>query len=114
MTKELFIEAIEAIKKQVQFDVSVSEHLANAFPNAFSANLMPYNSFLQNALIHILQVEMADLKLSEYGQTWIEYFLWELDFGEKNDRLKVTKNGKEIKMSTAAELYDFLINKNDE
>ena len=108
MDKQLFIEAIEAIQKQLQLDSEVSKHLGKAFPYAFEANLLPRNHFLKNALIHVLQVEMNDLQLCEHGQSWIEYFLWELNFGEENYRLKVTKNGKEIKMSNAAELYDFL------
>lgn len=108
MDKQLFIEAIEAIRKQVQLDSEVSKHLGRAFPSAFEANLLPRNHFLLNALIHVLQVEMNDLQLCVYGQSWIEYFLWELNFGEENYRLKVTQNGKEIKMSNAAELYDFL------
>ena len=111
MDKQLFIEAIEAIQTQVQLDIEVSKHLGKAFPDAFEANLLPKNHFLQNALIHVLQVEMNDLQLCEHGQSWIEYFLWELNFGEENYRLKVTQNGKEIKMSNAAELYDFLNNR---
>ena len=55
---------------------------------------------------------MNDLQLCEHGQSWIEYFLWELNFGEENYRLKVyDENKKEIPMSTAAELYDFLNNR---
>lgn len=111
MDKQLFTEAIEAIQKQLQLDSKVSKHLGKAFPNAFEANLLPRNHFLLNALIHVLQVEMNDLQLCEYGQSWIEYFLWELNFGEENYRKKVTQNGKEIKMSNAAELYDFLNNR---
>lgn len=111
MDKQLFIEAIEAIQKQLQLDSEVSKHLGKAFPYAFEANLFPRNHFLQNALIHVLQVEMNDLQLCEYGLSWIEYFLWELNFGEENYRKKVTQNGKEIKMSNAAELYDFLNNR---
>jgi len=109
MDKELFIEAIEAIQKQLQQDVEVSNYLGKALPDAFEANLMPKNHFLQNALIHVLQVEMNDLQLCEYGQSWIEYFCWELDFGKENYRMKVTQGGKEIKLSNAGELYDFLV-----
>ena len=111
MNKELFIEAIEAIQKQVKLDIEVSKHLGKAFPDAFEANLLPKNHFLQNALLHVLQVEMNDLQLYELGQSWIEYFLWELNFGEENYRLKVTDNGKNIPMSNASELYDYLINR---
>ena len=112
MNKEIFIEAIEAIQKQVALDIEVSKHLGKAFPDAFEANLLPKNHFLQNALLHVFQVEMNDLQLCEHGQSWIEYFLWELNFGEENYRLKVyDENKKEIPMSTAAELYDFLNNR---
>lgn len=54
-----------------------------------------------------------ELGISEYhrlGYSWIEYYLWELNFGQENYRLKVTSNGNEIKMSNASELYDFLNN----
>ena len=111
MNKELFIEAIEAIQKQVQLDIEISKHLGKAFPDAFEVNLLPKNHFLQNALLHVLQVEMNDLQLCEYGQSWIEYFLWELNFGEENYRLKATENGNNIPMSNASELYDYLISR---
>ena len=108
MDKKLFVESIEAIKKQVQLDIEVAKHLGKAFPDAFEANLLPKNHFLQNALIKVLQAEMNDLELCEYGQSWIEYFCFELNFGDENYRLKVYSEGKEIPMSNASELYDFL------
>jgi hypothetical protein len=108
MNKELFIEAIEAIEKQIDSDVEVSKHLGRAFPNAFEANLLPDNRYLQDALIRVLQEEMNDTELCEHGLSWIEYYIWELKFGKENYHLKVTHNGKEIKMSNASELYDFL------
>lgn len=54
---------------------------------------------------------MNDVKLTETDQSWIEYFIWELNFGKENHKLNVTENGKIIKMKTAANLYDFLINR---
>lgn len=71
----------------------------------------PENYILQNALIRVLQIEMNDVKLTETDQSWIEYFIWELNFGKENHKLNVTENGKIIKMKTAANLYDFLINR---
>ena len=111
MNKELFIEAIEAIQKQVQLDIEVSKHLGKAFPDAFEANLLPKNHFLQNVLLNILQTEMNDLENVECGASWIEYFCWELNFGAENYRLKVYSHGGEVPMSNAAELYDFLNNR---
>lgn len=111
MDKQLFIEAIDAIQQQCELDEKVSKHLGQAFPDAFEANLLPKNHFLQNILLKILQTEMNDLENVECGASWIEYFCWELNFGQENYRLKVYTNGKEVSMSNAAELYDFLNNR---
>ena len=110
MEKRLFIKSIEALQKQIEYDVQVSEHLGKAFPNSHTANLLPENHFLHNALLEVLQDAMNDNELCEYGQSWIEYYCYELDFGKENYRLKVTNNGKEVPMSNAGELYDFLVN----
>lgn len=105
MNKELFITAINAIQKQTELDIEVSKHLGKAFPDACTDNLLPKNYFLQQALIEILRVEMNDL------DSWIEYFLWELKFGQENYRLKIIQDGKEIKMLNADELYNLLNNR---
>jgi len=110
MTKELFIRAIEAIKKQRDYDIEVAKHLGAAFHNTFEANLLPNNDYLLNILIEILQIEMNDIGTIRQP-SWIGYFCWELDFGAKNDHLKVYANDREVPMSNAAELYDFLINR---
>ena len=111
MKKELFIESIDAIHQQCELDNEISKHLGKAFPQAFEANLLPQNHFLQNALLKVLQTEMNDLENVECGASWIEYFCWELDFGAKNHSLKVYSHGVEVTISNAAELYDFLNNR---
>jgi predicted HAD superfamily hydrolase len=105
MTKELFIKAIEALKKQRDIDIEVAKHLGVVFPYAFEANLLPNNESLKNMLVEILQEEMNDVE-----NCWIKHFCWVLNFGSKNDHLKVYKNGIEIPMANAVELYEFLIN----
>lgn len=110
MTKELFIEAIEAIRKQHLLDIEVSEHLSKAFPESFAAGLLPRNHFLGNALMRVLQEAMNDTMVCKYGISWIEYFCWELNFGEENYRLKAYRCDKSvIPLSNAGELYDFLV-----
>ena len=110
MNKEQFIKAIEAIEKQNTHDIEVSEHLALAFPDAFQANLMPNHHHLSNILFEILQTSMGDT-FDKYGQSCIEYFCWELDFGRKNDTLKIyDASGKELPLSNASELWEFLNN----
>ncbi|MEI2419115.1 hypothetical protein V6O07_02490 [Arthrospira platensis SPKY2] len=111
MKKELFIKSIEAIEKQMQYDISVAEKLAEVFPDSYSANLLPKNHLLQDALLEVLKVSMNDTELCPQGQSWIDYFCWELDFGKENYRLSVTnKSGKTIPMSNPGELWEFLVN----
>jgi hypothetical protein len=83
--------------------------MSKAFPNAFQANLFPDNEVIKNALIKLLEITMNDIILDEYGNSWISYFIYELDFGRKNDSLKVYINEIERPLSNSGELYDFLI-----
>ena len=107
MEKELFLKSIEALQKQIQLDISISEKLGEAFPNCHSDNLLPDNHFLYNALLEVLQVAMNDTQ----EPSWIEYYCYELDFGNENYRLKVyDKNNKEIPMTTPSDLWEFLKN----
>lgn len=105
MQKELFVKSIEALQQQIQHDRQFSEHLEKAFPNAFKANLLPDNHLLHNALIEVLKSAMNDT------ENWIEHFCWELDFGQENYRLEVKDNSKEIPMSNAGELWEYLNSK---
>ena len=110
MKKQTFINAINALEKQIKYDIEVSKNLALAFPNAFTANLMPENQLLSNALLGVLQEEMGDTTLCKYGQSWIEWFCWETNFGRESFRLKAyDENKKHIPMKNAGQLYNFFI-----
>ena len=111
MKRELFIEAIEAIENQLRYDIEVSNKLGEAFPNAHTANLLPDNHFISNALIKVLQEVMNDTEVCKYGQSWIEWFCFETDFGNESYRLQAYDENKQpIKMNNAGDLYDFLKN----
>lgn len=108
MEKKLFVYSILAIKEQFEHDRKVAQKLSEAFPNAFSANLLPDNHYLQDALIENLVSAMDD------QDSFIEYFCWDLYFGSENYRLKVyDKNKKEIPLSTPEELWELLSKKNN-
>ena len=112
MKKETFIEAIEAIENQIRFDIEVSKKLGEAFPKAHTANLLPDNHFVSDALIKVLQDEMNDNEVCEHGQSWIEWFCFETDFGNESYRLQAFDENKQpIKMDNAGDLYDFLNNR---
>lgn len=110
MKRETFIMAIEAIDKQYQHDIEIAEKLETVFPGCYSANMMYDNHLLSNALFGALQEEMNDLELCEHGQSWIEWFCWETDFGRKSHRLQARRKDKSvIKMDNAGDLYDYLM-----
>ena len=112
MKRETFIEAIDAIESQIRFDIEVSKKLGEAFPNAHTANLLPDNHFVSNALMKVLQDEMNDNQVCKYGQSWIEWFCFETDFGNESYRLQAFDENKQpIKMDNAGDLYDFLNNR---
>ena len=100
MTKELFIETINIIKKQYDIDYDRAENLGKVFTNAFTVNLIPDN-ILDIQLIKILKAETDDTD-------WIEYFIYELDFGEKYEDGSITENGKNIKLKTPEDLWELL------
>ena len=112
MKRETFIEAIDAIESQIRFDIEVSKKLGEAFPNAHTANLLPDNHFISNALMKVLQDEMNDNQVCKYGQSWIEWFCFETDFGNESYRIQAFDENKQpIKMDNAGDLYDFLNNR---
>lgn len=106
LSRELFIETIEAIKKQYEHDINCSQIISKVYSNGFEANLMYENHYIMNQLVKLLQVAFND----ETEHSMIEYFLWELDFGDKNSKLSAYRKDKsKINLSTAGHLYDYLI-----
>jgi len=108
MTRELFIESLKALENQYKYDEEVGKNLGKIFPNAFEANLLPNNHFVTNALIKVLQVENNDLKLCKYGQSWIEYFCFELDFGRAYKKGMIIDKEKYIDFSDSGKVWDYL------
>jgi hypothetical protein len=111
MERELFIESIKALKNQYEYDNEFAKKLSQVFTNAFEANLLPENHLIRNALMKILQVENNDLELGDYGQSWIEYFCFELDFGVEYKDGMITDKGKNIDFSDSGKLWDYLNNR---
>lgn len=103
MKKDTFVKTIEAIQEQHELDCEKAELLEKIFPESFAANLMYDNGNLRSALLEVLAEAMNDT------DNFIEYFLWELDFGKKGEKLEVkTTDGKCHHLTDAEELYNFL------
>ncbi len=102
MTKELFIKSIEALQKQYEHDRKCSEAFKLILPHDYISGYD--NHILTNQLIGILQESTND----NHVNSWIEYYMHELDFGEKWKTGKVTINGKDFKLETPGELWELL------
>ncbi len=58
---------------------------------------------LQDSILHYLEQVFND------ENCWIYYFACEVEYGKKWESGMVTDNGKDCRLSTAGELYDFLL-----
>jgi len=106
MTRELFIESIEALRKQHEQDVAASENLSKVFPDAFQANLMPKNNYVTSAMIKLLEVQSNDL---ENEISWIEYFVFDLEYGAKwKAGMIKDENNNNVDISDTGKLWDYL------
>ena len=102
ISKELFVEIIEALKQQYQYDNAWSEKMS-VLMHSF---VEPYNnSKLTAILTKLLQYELEP-NITKWSD--IEYFMYELDFGAKYKSGTITDNGKIIDFSTSGKLYDYL------
>ncbi len=102
MEKELFIETIEAIKKQSEHDVKCSEAFQIIFHDTHVG--LYDNHLLNNQLVKLLQVAMND----EHKDSWIEYYIYELDFGKNYRPGCATDKDGDIDLSDAGGLWEYL------
>lgn len=101
-SKELFVETINEIEKQHRHDSKCSEAFKVILPNDYTSNYD--NHWLQNQLVKVLQIAMND----NHKDSWIEYYMWELDFGHKWKKDNVKVKGKNFKLQNAYDLWDLL------
>ena len=101
-SKELFIETINEIEKQYKHDSKCSEAFRVILPNDYISNYA--NHWLQNQLVKILQIAMND----NHKHSWIEYYMWEIDFGLKYSKGCVKIQDKDFELKTASDLWDLL------
>ena len=102
ITKELFIETIGEIEKQKIHDRKCSDAFKVLLPHDYTSGYD--NLFLQEQLIKILKIATND----NHKDSWIEYFIWELDFGLLCEDGRVKVSGKDFKLETASDLWDLL------
>lgn len=96
--KECIDSIIDVHKKEIELGRIFDSYIVN-----FSDNLI-------GCTIKLLEERMND------DYQWIDYWLWELDFGDTWEKYKIIdKNGEDIKLQTIEDLYNLLIKeKNNE
>lgn len=102
MKKELFIETIEAIKKQRDHDNKCAEAFQIILPDTHVG--LYDNHLLNNQLVKLLQVAMND----EHKDSWVEYYMYELDFGKNYRPGCATDKDGDIDLSDAGALWEYL------
>ena len=101
-TKELFIETINELKKQHKHDKKCSKAFSVILPDD---HISFYdNHWVHNQLVKILKTAMNDSQ----KDGWIDYFLWELDFGNEWEEGKISVGDKDFKLKTAEDLWNLL------
>lgn len=98
MNKSDFVDAINAIKT---YNNKINNIQTVLEENCEDVIFWPPS--LEDALIKTLVESFND-----YSEM-IDYFIYELDFGERWSPGFITANGQDIKMQTAEDLYDYLV-----
>ena len=99
--REVFKKFVSLIKKSLDKDRERSEFLAQAFPDAFRANLLINGKEIEE-LIYLFSDLMDD------EDEWICHFIFELEFGTRKDLEVKREDGSTVDISDADKLYDFL------
>jgi len=95
---ETFKKAIEAIKKQSEKELKFCKALEDIMDGHFVPEM---SSNILEALLSCLKDIFND------REDWVDWWIYDKDFG-KNKKLTVYKKGKEIKLDTVEDLYNFL------
>ena len=102
LSKEEFVETIDRIKTIIDFQSEVDK--------VFDKYWCESPSFVDSIdiLIHNLNV-MFDLDETDTYGSDIDYFVFDLEFGENPNNLEIRdENGNKITLSSAEDLYDFI------
>lgn len=93
---------MDCIKKQHKKDKENAEMFGKIF-DTFGSTCYYDNGLIENALVELLADSMGDTEAK-----WIEYFIYEINFGYKKT-VAWREDKSPIKLRNAGDLYDFLM-----
>jgi len=100
MDKELFIYSMEQLKIYLDREQEINSMFDNIFSNDYITGID--NGTLLSAYMNILK------KLTKDDSGWIEYFVWDLDFGKDYKDGCITENGVNVKLDTIESLWNII------
>lgn len=102
MTKKLFIEAIEQIKKQREKEDKFCEALDVLSPDTNNDTFL-FNDY-EELVVELLEEGMNDEEV-------ISWWIYDCNMGKDKSLTTLYENGKEIDLSSVEKLYDYLASK---
>ena len=97
LSRKDFTNAIQAIIDVMETNTKLEDLL--------DCSVIEYNHRLGAATVSLLSNVMND------KETWIDYWLWELDCGRRDDLVVTEADGTPIPMKTIDDLYNILVDK---
>ena len=95
MTEDIFIETIEALEEQRRIDQKCHEAFTVILPNDYVSGYD--NSILFKQLIKLIDKD-----------DWVDYFVWELDFGKNYEEGMIKIHGETFELRTAKDLFKLI------
>lgn len=107
ISKELFVETMNILHEQYKHNRKCSEAFGVILPDTMVC--YTGGEKVETQLIKILKLAMVD----NIKHSWIEYFIYELEFGAKYRKgCASRKDGSFIDLTDSSKLYDYLIEDN--
>lgn len=113
INKKAFLEAMGSIKLQMEHDQNCSNAFSIILPNDHVT--LYDNSYIIDGMIDLLKHLTNDYEIGDIDKySWIEYFIYELNFGEKyEDGMIKDEHDKIIRLKNSSDLYALLIKNNN-
>ena len=102
---QMFLDILSTLEKHIQEDQEKQAGLQLLFPDSHICHTS--GTLLFDQIIRMLEIAFNDLETN-----WIQYYIWELDFGKEYKEGAVTFNERNVPMGTAYDLWYFLVNYN--
>lgn len=107
MTFEEFDKTIGGIKDLFDFNSDI-EDVINKYTNSYGCF---FTGKLIDITIDLLAIIMND-KNTKTHNSWLDYYIFELNFGKDYKDGDIIVDGKNVSLSNNRELYDFLVENN--